>query len=422
MSWDGKGFDKPLIMLDNKTPQEAMEKNAYKPSDDVRKLIKDKMSSEELIGALRSKDMFKEACDLMAHCINRRVGVWWAYSCVDTVNKEVEAQLKISPFTPKELREKEVKAKLADLNDRSELDALQKQAAAEGNEYEKIAQKVTGEKLLKPDDPWAKAQAEFRSQQTKKFGPAEQAVKEMDAALGNLSSQERASMRKGLDKIYAKYEAEHGVHPMAELEKQLTLSISPEPADMPDTPTTADKYYAVVERKIKETEEFISRAMNKHFPLNIPKVKVPTLKDKVDDALFSVKRWILTPTDENGQLARDAAVPVISEPEGLCAVTAFWSSTDLLPEEKSILHPPPGLASSGVQNTIFLCAMKEGGSKDYDERYQEYFDIGIDCVSGVRTWDKVWHKKPERKYATPPKKESDFNECLNVKFGFGREF
>ncbi|MCP3965320.1 MAG: hypothetical protein GY750_06355 [Lentisphaerae bacterium] len=415
MSWNGRGFDKPLIMLDQMTPSEAMARNLYQPDDDVEILITEKMTSEQLIGLLRSKDMLKEACDYMAFCINRRVGVWWAYCCVAAVNDEIKKQLEKSPLSFEEQQKKEVEAKVAEWGDRSELDAIKAQHEVKAASNKELMGKLAGPPL-RPNDPLANTQATLNAQLGGDIDGLNYALNEMEQAINALPPKVRMAAQGLVDKVYRDYEVENGIHPMAALKNGITKSIVPSP--VPQDNTLRDQYFSTIQNRISQVESYVKGTMDKYFPLKIPGLPKEVSRKKISEALFSVKRWILTPTDANGKLAGDASVPVQQTPEGLCAMSAYWSSSNLMPGVKNPLHPPPGLAANGLANTVFMCAMKKGGSKTYDERYEEYFDLGIDCLSGIKTWDKEWKKKTLHSVKAKPER---IEKKLDAAFGFGRE-
>ncbi|MCP3965484.1 MAG: hypothetical protein GY750_12365 [Lentisphaerae bacterium] len=410
MSWDGKDFDKPLIMLDFKTPQEAISKNAYAPDEDVEPLIRENMTSEQLIAVLMSKEMVKEACDFMSHCVNRRVGVWWAYSCVVALNKEIEEENKKNPLTFEERVKKDAEAKVAGWKDTSEIDAVKEQYLAQNDKAIKDIGKMHKSKITDPNDPLKETQ-DFLNQNSGNDG-AEFSLNEIDQAIAAMDPKVVSEAQGMLDKIFATYETKHGVNPMKAIENEIIKAVAPEPVK--EDTTHKDQIRNIIEGKLDSVKQYINETMNKYFPLKIPGLPKKPSKMKIDEALFSVKRWILTPTDENGKIAMDSAKIAASEPEGLCALSAYWSCSNLTPGKKTLLVPPPGLYSNGLKNTVFMCAMKKGGSLTYDERYEDYFNIGIACVTGIKTWDKEWKKSPVTSVA-----EDDSN-TLGSAYGFGR--
>ncbi|QSH41411.1 hypothetical protein P0136_08185 [Lentisphaerota bacterium ZTH] len=410
MSWDGKNFDRPLIMLDFETPQDAIKNNNYKPDEDVEPFIKENMTSEQLILVLRNKGMTKEACDFMSYCVNRRVGVWWAYSCVDAVNTEIEEEQKKCPLTFEEKVKKDVEQKMAGWKDTSELDAIKDQYLNKADSFKAKLDQLNGPEATDPNDPLKKIQDLLK--QKSKNSNLDSSMSELESVIASIDPEQRRAAQNILDKTYANYEAKHGIHPFKEIEEKLKKAVMPEP--MPEDTTMKDQFYGKIQEKIDSIKQYIENTMGKHFPLDIPGLPKKASREKIDEALFAVKRWILTPTDENGKIALDSHKPAVQEPEGVCALAAYWSCANLTPGEKTQLIAPPGLYSVGVKNTVFMCAMKKGGSKKYAERYEEYFNIGIDCVSGVKTWDKEWKKKPAESV------EEDDSNGLNSAYGFGR--
>ncbi|MCP3965307.1 MAG: hypothetical protein GY750_06290 [Lentisphaerae bacterium] len=411
MSWDGKAFARPLIMLDFKTPQEAIEKNAYEPDDDVAPLIKDNMTSEQLIGFLKSKGMIKEACDFMANCVNRRVGVWWAYSCIKAVNKEIEEEFKKNPLSFEEKQKKDAEKKIAEWSDTSELKAIEDEFMAKGDKIKKDIGSIAGPKITDPSNPMRSAQR-LINEQTQN-NSIDFSLNEIDSVVSKMDPKKVSEARNIMERAFARYETKHGINPLKAVEQEITKAVAPDP--IPEDTSLRDKYYGIIKQRVEAVEQHINQEMGKHFPLKIPGLPKPPEKSKIDDALFAVKRWILTPTDENGLIAMNSHKPALQEPEGICALAAYWSCSNLTPGEKSQVVPPPGLYSNGIKTSVYMCAMKKGGSKTYDERYDEYFDIGIECVTGVRTWDKAWKKKS----ATTVIEDNPNN--LESAYGFGRE-
>ncbi|MCP3968499.1 MAG: hypothetical protein GY750_14215 [Lentisphaerae bacterium] len=411
MSWNAEGFDKPMIMLNLSSPEKAMLENAYVPDKDVKKYINEHMTSEQLIHLLRASGMIKEACDYMAFAINRRVGVWWAYSCVKTVNKEIEEQLKKSPLSFEEQQKQEIKQQLAAWQDKSELDTILADYKTAGKDIVKKMEKMSGADIEDTGDPLFEIQA-----QLKKAIDADNidfAINEIDAALASMPPAQVKAAGEIVDKTFAAYEKKSGIHPLKVFENDIIESVTPKP--IPEDTALRDQYFTGIKSKVEKVRQFAQQKIKEHFPLKISGLPKKISSDKVVEALYAVKRWILTPTDENGQIALELSRDAGQGPEGLCALAAYWSSSDLTPDQKNPITPPPGLASNGILNTIFMCAMKKGGSKTYEERYEEYFNLGVDCLTGVCTWDKEWQKKEGIN------KGNELLDPLNVTCGFGRD-
>ncbi|QSH41196.1 hypothetical protein P0136_09295 [Lentisphaerota bacterium ZTH] len=411
MTWNGKGFNKPLIMLNWKSPVEAMLNNAYEPDPEVAAMISDNMTSEQLISLLSCKGMLKEACDYIAFAINRRVGTWWAYSCVKAVNKEIKEQKEKCPLTFEELQKKEIKERLSEWKDKTIMNSLKDTYRSSGDKTAAKMEKLAGPDIDDPEDPLAKLQTEYKSVlEENSLGFA---IEEINAAINSFPPEEVKLANEIVEKNLADREKISGIHPLEAIKKEIIASIAPETAT--EDSTLRDQYYGMVKEKIARAKQFADKKMKEHFPLKLSGLPKNLPLERTDEILFAVKRWILTPTDENGKIALGLANKAGSGPEKLCALTAYWSSSDLTPDQKNHVAPPPGLASNGIMNTIFMCALKKGGSKSYDERYEEYFRLGIECLAGICTWDKEW---AESRTGTI---KYDCRKALDAKSGFGRE-
>ncbi|MCP3967784.1 MAG: hypothetical protein GY750_00485 [Lentisphaerae bacterium] len=411
MAWDGKRFDIPFIYLKYNTVEETKVSNAYIPEDDVAALINGETRSEDLVQRLAEKDMLKEACDFMSYSVNPRVGVWWAYNCITNLKQELEEAQKANPLPPEEQFKKDIEAKLNDLSDTKSLDALRKKQEAEAASIVADFEKIAGDKITDPNDPLKAVQQKMKALNDSDLAGPKNVINEFETAINAFPPAEVAASRARLDKIYSNYEKTNGINPLAKVRQIIERELNPEPISK-DT-SLMDQYYDGIKNRINDLEKFINQTASQHFPLKIsglPKAK-PT--GNADDPLSAVKRWILTPVDTNGVICRDAAMPKTQEPEGLCALAAYWSNSNLTPEASHVVHPPPGLSAQGISKTLYRCAMQSGGTKTYEERYEEYLNIGIDCITGILTWDKLW-----RPAKTP---KIDTSDNINVRQGFGRE-
>ncbi|QSH41541.1 hypothetical protein P0136_07485 [Lentisphaerota bacterium ZTH] len=390
MSWDGRGFSKPLVLLEYETVQETIEHNAYKPDEDIESFIHPDITTEEFLASLAISEKLKEACDYLSSSVNRRVGVWWAYRCIKELHKEIEEENKKNPLPPKERRKKAIDKKIAELGDMSELNAIEKQNEAAGAKL-----KESMGKLAAPDmadsDPMKALHSKIQGGLDNELGSMNAAKSSLEKMINGASPEVKAAAQRNFDQSMVMFKAKHGFDFKERLDFLIKKAVFP-PEIKPDN-SKAEQYFGIVESRVKATKDFIEGELKKYFPLKIPGLPKTPSKQKYDEALNAARRWVLTPTDENGKIACDIGNPVAQKPEGVCALAAYWSSTDLMPESKHPVPPPPGLAAKGVSTTVYMCAMAEGGSKSYDERYLDYYKIGVDCACGIDTWDEAW--KPE---------------------------
>ncbi|QSH40559.1 hypothetical protein P0136_12635 [Lentisphaerota bacterium ZTH] len=411
MSWNGEGFDKPLIYKEFETVQETIEKNAFRPDEDVETIIRADMPVEELIKSLALKEMLKETCDFMAFSMNRRVGVWWAYNCVRMVKKEIEEAHKKNPLPPEEQLKADIDGKVKEWSDQSEMDAVKKQYEQKAAAVNAKFDAISGKEIKDLDHPLKPVQDYFKHLNNAEMNDAQSAVKQFEKAINAFPPAERAASQARIERMYKIYEKENGINPIEQIKQVVTSVLKPDP--VPKDTALVDQYYGAIQSKIKDIDQYITKSLSQYFPLKISGLPKRPSQKKIDEALKAAKRWIFTPTDKNAALARDAGNPTLQSPEGLCALTAFWSGSNLFPESRQPVTPPPGLAAQGISKTVYLCAMQKGGSKSYDERYEEFFRLGVDCFTGLNTWDQAWKEK---------EKAADKQDVFKTRAGFGREF
>ncbi|MDR0403849.1 MAG: hypothetical protein LBH35_09710, partial [Treponema sp.] len=46
------------------------------------------------------------------------------------------------------------------------------------------------------------------------------------------------------------------------------------------------------------------------------------------------------------------------------------------------------LASNGLDKAILTCAVQQGGTRKIAERFEHYFNLGVDVLSGKDNWDE----------------------------------
>jgi hypothetical protein len=47
-----------------------------------------------------------------------------------------------------------------------------------------------------------------------------------------------------------------------------------------------------------------------------------------------------------------------------------------------------GLAANGLCQVLLLCALHKGGVRKLKERYEHYFNLGVEVLSGRDNWEK----------------------------------
>ena len=106
-----------------------------------------------------------------------------------------------------------------------------------------------------------------------------------------------------------------------------------------------------------------------------------------DNALQAVYRWVVSPDETNSKKALDTGNECPDMPAGLLALCAFWAGGNLLPEGEQVVPTPPGLAANGLCQVLLMCALHKGGTRKLKERYEHYFNLGVDVMTGQNNWD-----------------------------------
>jgi hypothetical protein len=116
--------------------------------------------------------------------------------------------------------------------------------------------------------------------------------------------------------------------------------------------------------------------------------KAPGHEKKVrDNALFAVYRWVVAPDEVNAKKCLDIGNECPDTPAGLLSLSAFWAFGNLMPGGEQIVPTPPGLAANGLVQTLLMCALHKGGTRKVKERYELYFNLGVDVISGKDNWE-----------------------------------
>jgi hypothetical protein len=116
--------------------------------------------------------------------------------------------------------------------------------------------------------------------------------------------------------------------------------------------------------------------------------KVPAHQKKLrENALDAVYRWVTAPDAENSQKCLDVGNECPDTPAGLLSLSAFWAYGDLMPMGEQPVPTPPGLAANGLCQVLLFCAVHKGGTRKLKERYQEYFRIGLEVITGADNWE-----------------------------------
>ncbi|MDR2500728.1 MAG: hypothetical protein LBD37_06585 [Treponema sp.] len=340
-----------LVLIRHLNLADVCAKEGYTIPPDLADLFEGVSGVQDMVFKLAGADKHKNACELMAYIAHRRAGVWWGYRCVCSINEELR---------------------------------------------QKPPEEIDFEKIPEPPPP-----PPYFNFDVPKPDPALAAS--MDAALAGAKGEAAKSaalvnpaMKKyianGVENAFQAFERANGVHPMTLL-KQMGERLKLDPyAISPDSPIFR------MERELKEKlkkqrEETIAEIKSQFAASGLPSplTKNPKMeahqKKLRDDALNAVYRWVAAPDAENAQKCMDAGNQCAGTPAGLLALSAFWAFGDLMPLGDQAVPTPPGLAANGLDKTLLTCAVQQGGTRKLKERYEEYFRLGVEVLTGADNWE-----------------------------------
>jgi hypothetical protein len=352
-------LDKHLVFIRYLTVADAVSEEAYKIPPELDHIFEGVQGAADAVFKLAEFGKHKNACELMAYIAHRRAAVWWGYRCLCSLNDELREK-------PPEVFDFENPPKPSPLPPYFNIE------------------------IPKPD-------------------PALSAT--MDAALagargaaGGSAALVNPEMKKyvadGVERAFQAFEKANGVHPMTLL-KQLGERMKQDPyAIDPDSPIfrMENEINAKLDGQQKRIIAEIKTAhaaAGLNSPLNnMPKLEAHKKKIK-GKAIHAVYRWIAAPNAENAQKCLDAGNACTGEPEGLLSLCTFWAFGNLTPQmEDRVIPTPPGLFANGLDKMILMCAVQQGGTRKIAERFEHYFNLGVDVLSGKDNWEDTLTSQP----------------------------
>jgi hypothetical protein len=348
LDWLGKHF----VLIRYLTVEDAVNKEKYKIAPDVADLFEGLTNAEDMIFKFAKLGRYKHACELMGYIAHRRAAVWWGYRCVLSLWEE----LALKPA------------------ETFELGATPK------------APKTAFDDLPKVEAP--KPDPAMLAQLNGEIG-------KMEAETARLEGAVNPAMRKyvsdGVAKAFDQFKEINGVHPM-ELLKTMGERMKTDPYRIdPNSPIlkAAESLKAqVAAEKAKFAAQFTSQ-----MPGGMPgfikgsKKSEEHQKKLSDNAMTAVYRWVAAPTAENAAACVNIANETGGTPEGLLAACAFWAFGNLLPGGDQVIPTPPGLFANGFDKVFLMCALAQGGTREMEERYELYFNLGVNVLIGADNWE-----------------------------------
>jgi len=387
------------------------ERENYKIRAELRPMFAAHPVSEDLLLAFAEAGLFREGCEFIARMTHRRAAVWWGYSCLLTLFEERKAVAN-GQRAPVAGPADEILADLKPLEAKFGLElGLPGLAPADPMGDSKVPQ---------PDFKKLLADYEPPPQDASAVEAASATLGEKTAALEALIPPSvGAAYDAARTRVVASL-AEAGIPDPAQtfaavnaFAKEHPLTYTVRRADSPML-----KPVLALPEKLERMRQGIVADLTGAFPEKFPATPeaAKLLKAEADkfsdDAVQAVWRWIVAPDERNTTLALAAGNAAAQLPEGMLAYTAAWSFGDLTPEGKRMIPVPPELPGTGLNSTLLLLALAEGGHRKMAERYELYFNLGLEVVYGKNLWpDAVMeelapHERIEAASATPDEQRS----------------
>jgi hypothetical protein len=372
LDWLGKH----LIQVRCLKVSEAAENENYKIRPDLAELFVGVDNVEEMAFKLAKAEKYKDACELLAYVAHKRAGVWWVYGCLLSLLEE----LAINPAEERDI------------------DSIAASFETTAPDFAKV-------EMPKPDpaviEKLKAAHAEAEARNAELRAKADPAILKL--------------VEDALEVGFQEFKQVHGIHPL-DLMKKLVADIGKEsyPIDA-NSPIfkASDELKAKLQTVRKQTVDTIKSVIPPKIPAHEKKLR--------DDALSAVYRWIVAPDELNSKSCLDIGNACPDTPAGLLSLSAFWAEGNLTPGGEQVIPTPPGLSANGLNQTLLMCALHKGGTRKVKERFELYFNLGVDVLSGKENWaesldtGKAPHEStaffpaaaPSNSPETPPEKNAD---------------
>ena len=336
-------MNKHIVLLRHKELDDVCKIEGYKIRPDLQSFFDNKTDAEEVVWKFADEERWKCACELLAYMAHRRAAVWWAYQCVQSLMEEL------------------------------------KEVPAEDRDIDNIA--LSFEPIV-PDF----AKVEPPPPDPEKVSEAEAALAQMQADYQQMRAMVDPDALKlvedAVEVAYKEYEKKYGIHPKKMIEI-FTERLKEDPIQIDrNSPIfkAADEIKSKLMAMRQETLDTIHAVIPPKVPEHEAKVR--------DNALQAIYRWVVSPDEVNAKKALDIGNECPDTPAGLLAYCAFWAGGNLMPQGEKIIPTPPGLAANGISQVLLMCALHKGGTRKLKERYEHYFNLGVEVMTGKNNWEK----------------------------------
>lgn len=336
-------LDEHLVLIKYNKLSELVNNEGYKINPNVEKFLPDNDMVDKFIDNLVKEKLYKDACEVLAYAIHRRAGVWWGYRCmmalIDETGGEPFEERDIADIgKPSEPNIPDFLQDIQQVDDSAELEAKIKEAYDELDALKKQVDEVVPDYIK---DKFNAYMDEFYNMFKQEHGYTP--LELIDIALSNYNPGESI-----IDEENS---------PIFKAEKELKSKIENMRQD------TVDLIKSVVPEKSKE--------------------HIKKMQGKALDAVYA---WVVSPDEVNSKNAMDIGNECADNPAGLLCLTAFWSYGNLMPMTNQVIKTPAGLAANGLNSAILNMSLVKGGNKKPKERFEEYFNIGLNIAYGKDNW------------------------------------
>ncbi|MDR1030659.1 MAG: hypothetical protein LBL76_07285 [Treponema sp.] len=335
-------LNKHLILIRYLTLNDTVEKEGYKIRPDLAEHFVGVKGTEEMVFKFARLGDYKSACELLAYIAHRRAGVWWAYRCLLSLAEELGQ----NPAVDRDI---------ADIATSFETTVP---------DFAKVElPQIPPEVNEQADAAVASAKAKLAEAQAK------------------LDPEMHQYVQDAVEVAFQEFKRVHGIHPLDLLKKAVERCKEDPYKIDPNSPlfVEAEKLKAQIQAARKEAVDTIKAVIPPKVPEHEKKVR--------DNALNAVYRWVVAPDEVNSKACLDTGNECPDTPAGLLSLSAFWAFGNLMPGGEQVIPTPPGLASNGLSQVLLMCALHKGGTRKLKERYEQYFNLGVDVLSGKDNWE-----------------------------------
>ena len=384
MADDLKWMNRHAILLREPQWANLAAKENYRIRADLVPVFDAHPDSLELLDALAERKLFREGCEFIARMTHRRAAIWWGYCCLLSLFEEREAVAAGAVKPPPD----EIEAM------KLELEKLT------GIKLPKPIGKLTPENIddfCKAPDVDVKKLLEFPKPPPQDRSALDASSAAMRAKLSRLDSLLPDRIKAAYGKSFARAEAGTAARfGMSSAERFAAAKVRAEAGPLTYTVDRTNHPMrrqvlglpALLEGRRKEIIATVKAAHPEKFPATPEALALirSAEKRKSDEAVQAVWRWIVSPDERNTTLALEAGNACANKPEGLLAYAAAWSFGDLAPEGAQTVPVPPELPGTGLNSALLMMALDKDGHRKMPERYELYFNLGMEVVFGRSLW------------------------------------